>query len=265
MPEGDTVFKLAAFLQPALQGRRLIAGRVRDDHTIDLAGRRVDDVYAHGKHLFILFDDDSLLRSHLGMWGSWHHYAPGERWQRPASQACVVFDVGERVYVCFNARQMELLRRDGVRARKLGIVLGPDLMAADVDGDVIVGRAREIVDPKAPVSDVLLDQRIACGIGNVYKSEVLFLERHHPATPLQALDDTQLAALYRRASTLLNGNRRSGPRIIRRAGDDAGALWVYRRTGRPCLQCDAPIESAALGRDRRSTYWCPQCQPDKGA
>lgn len=261
MPEGDTIFKLAAFLKPALSGRRLVAGTLRGNQPVDLADSEISDVYAHGKHLFIALDQDRLLRSHLGMWGSWHHYAPGEEWQRLRRQASIVLDTGERIYVCFNARQVELLRGRGVSARKLGVVLGPDLLAADVDYDAIIERAHTLTDPDMPVADLLLNQRVACGIGNVYKSETLFVERCHPATPLSSLDDLRLRQLYEHAAQLLDGNCRGGPRITRRAADDAGQLWVYGRTGQPCLRCDTPIESMLFGRGQRSTYWCPQCQP----
>ena len=262
MPEGDTIFKLAAFLQAALAGRRLVGGTLRDNRAVDLTGSEISDVYAHGKHLFIALDQGRLLRSHLGMRGSWHHYASDEQWQRPASQASIVLDTGERIYVCFNALEVELLRANGVRARKLGFVLGPDLMADNVDFDGIIERSHALGEPNMPVADLLLDQRVACGIGNVYKSETLFVERCHPATPLSALDNARLHALYRRAALLLNANRRGGPRITRGAADEAGKLWVYGRTGKPCLQCDTPIESMRFGRGQRSTYWCPQCQPE---
>lgn len=260
MPEGDTVFKVAAYLRPQLQGRRLVAGLVRAGGTLDLAGRCIGEVFARGKHLFIELDDRDLLRSHLGMWGSWHGYAPHEPWQRPRRQAAIVLDTGERVFVCFNPRQVEVLHRAGVRRRRLAVALGPDLLAPGIDFDTVLGRARVIADAQAPIVDALLDQRIAGGIGNVYKSEVLFLEGLDPHTPTGRVGDGALLQLYRRAAELLAGNVRGGPRVTRRAADEAGRLWVYGRTGRPCLRCDAPIRSERLGRGLRSTFWCPVCQ-----
>jgi endonuclease-8 len=87
MPEGDTVHKLAAYLAPELTGRKLVTGMARTTPAVSLADKRIERVYARGKHLFIVFDDHQLLRSHLGMWGSWHGYEPGESWQKPRSQA----------------------------------------------------------------------------------------------------------------------------------------------------------------------------------
>lgn len=261
MSEGDTIAKLAAYLQPVLCDRCIDHGTLRDHPTVDLAGRTVTDVFAHGKHLFIAFDDDHLLRSHLGMWGSWHHYARDEPWQKPERQASIVLQMEDRVYVCFNAAQVELMRKHGVRARHFDITLGPDLLSGPVDYDDIVHRARQLAGPSTPIADVLLDQRIACGIGNVYKSEVLFVEHCHPTTPLGIIDDAGLVSLYGQAATLLRTNVRSGPRITRPAQDDAGELWVYGRTARPCLHCLTPIVSARVGKAQRSTFWCPQCQP----
>ena len=268
MPEGDTVFKLVRYLQPELCQRVLRRGHARATAGVaretDLAGRRIEDVHARGKHLFIAFDDGRLLRSHLGMWGSWHAYAPGEAWRRPAARAGIVLDTGERVFVCFNPQQVELLRRNGVRDHTLRETIGPDLLDPQIDPAVILPRARALAGPDALLIDVLLDQRIASGIGNVYKSELLFLAGYHPATRLQGLDDEALLALYRRAGQLLGGNIAGGPRITRRANDEAGILWVYGRTGQPCHRCDRVIRSAHLGRGMRSTYWCPACQPSAG-
>ena len=260
MPEGDTVFKLAAYLGPALQGRELLAESSITGVRADLRGRRIGEVFAHGKHLFIELDDQCLLRSHLGMWGSWHAYAPGESWQKPVRQASIVLDVGDRVFVCFNALQVELLRSAGVRRRLLGQLLGPDLLQPSPAFDGIVERARAMLVGSTPITDVLLDQRVATGIGNVYKSEVLFVRSLHPLTPLADLADEALTGLYREAATLLGRNVGRGPRITRRAADEAGRLWAYGRTARPCLRCDARIVSARLGRRQRSTFWCPRCQ-----
>jgi endonuclease-8 len=260
MPEGDTVRKLAGYLGPALQGRQLVAGYARTTQSIDLAGSRIGKVFSRGKHLFIELDKDRLLRSHLGMWGSWHVYAPGEPWQKPRRQGCILLDTGEREFVCFNAAAVEILRPAGIRRRVLDVSLGPDLLESPVDYPRILLRAREFASGETPILDVLLDQRVACGIGNVYKSELLFLSGCHPETPLEELSDQRVIRIYTLASRLLGRNTGGGPRVTRMANDDAARLWVYGRAGRPCLRCDGTIRSAKLGKALRSTYWCPRCQ-----
>jgi len=260
MPEGDTVFKLAEYLRRDLQDRELVTGFLRTSQPVDLAGRRIVGVSAHGKHLFIDLDNGLQLRSHLGMWGSWHGYAPRESWQKPRSQAAIILDIGERVFVCFNPLQVEVLRRAGVRRRRLDIALGPDLLAPEPDLGTILIRVHALTVDNAPIVDVLLDQRIASGIGNVYKSEVLFLGGLDPRATIGSLGDGKILGLYRCASDLLGRNLSGGPRVTRRARDAAGTLWVYGRTGRPCLKCHDLIQSSRLGRGQRSTFWCPTCQ-----
>jgi endonuclease-8 len=263
MPEGDTIFKLAAFLAPALSGRRIVSGAAHAATRVTLDGRQVETVYARGKHLFIAFDLAMVLRSHLGMRGSWHHYPPGATWQRPRQQASIVLDVGDRVYVCFNAKQVELVHHHGVREKQLETMLGQDLLGDSVDYGAIVERARTLSDDHRPIADVLLDQRIACGIGNVYKSESLFLRGWHPARPLGSVPNESLQGLYHEARRQLGRNLRGGPRVTRRTADGTGRLWVYGRTAQPCLRCDTPIVSAMLGAQQRSTFWCPRCQADE--
>lgn len=261
MPEGDSVFKLVAYLRPALLGQRLHAASMVKGWDADIRGREVSDVFAHGKHLFFELDRRYLLRSHLGMRGSWHAYASHEPWLKPASQASVVLATDDRRFVCFNALQVEILRSNGVRRRQIEQRLGPDLLDPKPLFDDMVGRVRRLIAGDTPLVDLLLDQRIATGIGNVFKSETLFVARHHPLLRVDALDDAHLLALFEQASVLMKQNVRQGPRVTRRARDEASRLWVYGRTHQPCLNCEDRIVSARLGRNRRSTFWCPSCQP----
>ncbi len=261
MPEGDTIHKLAAYLEPRLCDRVLESVRMADAAAAArCAGQRVEDVYARGKHLFIALDNRLSLRSHLGMYGSWHVYTPGETWRKPRRRASLVLAVGDSDYVCFDAKEVELVASPTVRDRIVGLRLGPDLVADTVTGDELVRRAREIPDPDWLIADVLLDQRVAAGIGNVYKSEVLFIEGLLPQLPVREVDDERIARCFATAADLLRRNLGGGPRVTRFATDGAGRLWVYGRRGLPCLRCDERVESARLGRHHRGTFWCPGCQ-----
>ena len=194
------------------------------------------------------------------MYGAWHRYVDGEAWRKPRTQASLILTTGEHVYVCFNAKEVELVREGGVRARILDARLGPDLTLPEPDIGLAVRRAREFLDAEALLADVLLDQRAACGIGNVYKSEVLFIERRRPQTPFARVSDADLARYYTRAADLLRRNLGGGARATRFENDGAGRLWVYGRRGLPCLRCDGRIEAQRLGRHHRGTFWCPDCQ-----
>jgi endonuclease-8 len=264
MPEGDTVHKLAAYLSPLLTGQRLTLARIRNQPDAALAGRRVTEVSAHGKHLFIHLDDGHVLRSHLGMRGSWYHYRADEAWAKPARQAAIELHVGGQVLVCFNPREVALYRSSSPQRHALAAHLGPDLLSPTLDADRIVTRARILLGANTLLADVLLDQRVAAGIGNVYKSETLFLIGIPPGQTLAQTSDETLRAIYLEAARLLRANIRPGRRVTRRSADAAGSLWVYGRKDQPCHRCGTPIRLTRLGRHLRSTYWCPQCQAEPG-
>ena len=121
------------------------------------------------------------------------------------------------------------------------------------------------------IGEALLDQRALAGIGNVYRSEVLWIDRVSPFATVGDLDDEALARLVATGRRLLVANvadrtPHRGPERMTTAGDRGapGPLYVYRRTGRPCRRCGTPIARAQLGRDLpRSVYWCPACQGAK--
>jgi endonuclease-8 len=262
MPEGDTIHKVAGYLAPRLEGRRIRRLNASDPAMAELcAGRLIRQVLAKGKHLFIELDNDWVLRSHLGMYGSWHRYREGEEWHKPRRQASLEIATEGEVYVCFNAKEVELIQAASVRRRILDTRLGPDLTGpAEIDLAQVVRRARELPGEDWLIADLLLDQRVAAGIGNVYKSEVLFIEGILPQSLPAALSDAQLQRCYATAADLLRRNLGGGPRTTRFEADRAGRLWVYGRAGLPCLRCGERIGAARLGKDHRPTFWCPACQ-----
>ncbi len=261
MPEGDTIHKIKNFLAPRLSGQviddMLFADAAAARRCI---GRRVRDVSARGKHLFIELDHGYAIRSHLGMLGSWHRYAPGGDWQRPRKQLSLSLSTADWEYVCFNAKEVELVRVPSVRERILHGRLGPDLIGDETEPDYLARRARDILDEDALLIDALLDQRVASGIGNVYKSEIMFIEKRSPETRLAAIDDAALGRCFELAADLLRRNLGGGRRITRFENDAASKLWVYGRSELPCLRCDTRISSRRMGRHHRGTYWCPACQ-----
>ena len=260
MPEGDTIHKIAAFMAPRLTGRTVDAVRLGVRAEPRYQGTEVCDVNARGKHLRIELSNGKILRSHLGMHGSWHVYGAGEAWQKPERQASLVLAAGASHWVCFNAKEIEIIDTPGVRHRLLHTRIGPDLIADACDPVLLVRRAREFDDGETLLIDTLLDQRVAAGIGNVYKSEVMFIQRQAPGRRLADTPDEVVAACFIRAAELLRKNLGGGKRVTRFANDAAGRLWVYGRTGRPCHECAAPIASKRMGRHHRGTYWCPRCQ-----
>ena len=256
MPEGDTIHRAANRLRPALEGQvltRFEAPRLTGDRPA--AGERIDGVEARGKHLLVHFSGGLSLRTHMRMTGSWHLYRTGERWQKPAYllRALVEADNGWQA-VCFQAPVVETYRRALGDPTSLA-ALGPDLGAAEPDLDAAVARLAALVEPGTDVADALLDQRIAAGIGNVYKSEVLFLHGLDPFTPVDDVDPATLRRILATAHGLLRANLDSGRRATYRSG-----LAVYGRRGQPCPRCGTPVRMRRQGAAARSTYWCPTCQ-----
>ncbi len=263
VPEGDTIFRAAATLRAALVGKQLVDLEIRRDprgRSGPEPGTEITAVDSNGKHLLMHFGDGHVLHTHMQMTGGWHVNGPGERWRRPAHTARVVVKVADGTSaVCFAAPIVEL-RRDEVgrdrstRAARMLERLGPDLCARGVDLDAVVARVA-MLDPDTELAGALLDQRVAAGVGNVFKSEVCWAERVYPFAPIAALDEPTRRRVYATAQKQLTNNLTRSRRAT--YGD---GLAVYRRAGRPCPRCGATVETGA-DRNRRSTYWCPRCQP----
>jgi formamidopyrimidine-DNA glycosylase len=283
MPEGHTLHRLARAQRAAFAGRPVQVtspqGRFAEQAAM-VDGQVLDDVAAHGKHLFAGFGE-LTVHVHLGLFGK---YAAGEgeppeprgavrmRWvagvdgadradrdpdrdpggaARPAAwtdlrgpTACEVLTPGEV---------------SSIVAR-----LGPDPLARRPDGTTALAR---IARSRAPIAALLMDQQVISGIGNVYRAEILFRHRIPPMLPGRELDRTHAEALWRDLVTLMRAGLRSG-RIVttlpadrdRRTGrvrrDDAH--YVYRRTDLPCRICGTPVRMELLAG--RKLYWCPSCQ-----
>jgi endonuclease VIII len=260
MPEGDTIHRTAATLRRALVGRELRRVEVpRHPPPLPRIGSSVERIEARGKHLLVTTSDGLVVHTHQRMTGSWHLYRPGERWRKSARAARVVLGVPGVVAVCFAAPVVEVLDVDALRRHPVLRRLGPDLCTPEPD----LAEAHHRLggqDPSRPIGEILLDQHVASGIGNVYRCEVLFLHGLHPWTPVGHVGDDTRRSLFAMAARLLRDNLATASRTTV-AGSRAGTLWVYGRAGQPCRRCGTPIERARLGHQARVVDWCPTCQP----
>lgn len=263
MPEGDTVWRTAQRLQRALSGSRLTAAELRVPRfaTADLVGHEVLETVPRGKHVLTRLSGGLTLHSHLGMEGAWRIHAPGQRWNGgPAHQVRAVLCVAEQQAIGYRLPVLELLRTRDEHAA-VGH-LGPDLLG--VDWDQREAERRLLSDPARLVGEALLDQRTLAGIGNVYRSELCFLARVSPWTPVSEVPDPRRLLLL--ARKLLRVNR---DRLRRSTTGEARTdrlLWVYGRAGRPCMRCGTSVRSIESGPVERPrlVYWCPRCQQDSG-
>jgi endonuclease VIII len=272
MPEGDSIHRLASKLGPVLTGRvvqSFTAHRIPDDAAKSLVGHRIVAVEARGKNLLVRFDDERALLVHLRMhgrvsverrprsafWTGLRNTAPEMRLEVRGAAV-----VGRHLPVC---RLLSMSPSQEKRVPALA-QLGPDLLGDTFDEAEALRRfkSQDRHMREREIADVLLDQRIAAGIGNVYKSEILFLEGVHPAVPATSLSDDVVVALYRRARELLLRNVGNGPRKTRPTlGSGRARLWVYGRGGRHCFRCEGPVTRVMSGPDAgRSTYFCERCQ-----
>jgi endonuclease-8 len=272
MPEGDTIFRAARTLHRALAGKTVVRfesmlpalTRVHEDTPV--TGRVLESVAAAGKHLLMRFSGDLVLRTHMRMNGSWHIYRRGERWQRARRDMRIVIASADFEAVGFNIHVAEFVSGDLARHPELGR-LGPDLLADDFDPREAVRRIRE--RQGEPIADVLLNQRAVAGLGNVYKSEVLFACGVNPFLEAGSLSDDDLTRLLGMARRFLRANvvegvapmtTYAGYRRTTNRDNPSERLWVYGRGGKPCRRCGTPISVRSQGANARSTYWCENCQ-----
>ena len=258
MPEGDTIYRTAGRLRAALVGHPLhsVSSTVAAVAEAALAGRVVSEVEARGKNLLMHFDDGRVLYTHMKMTGSWHVYRESDRWAKPSRWAKLILRTEAALAVCFNAPVIELLTPLALKRHRFLSALGPDLLSPSFDFDEVFRRARR--QPHLSLGEALLSQRIACGIGNVYKSETLFLCRQSPFVRLADTPQEGLQTVYDEARRLMQQNLGGGMRDTRRR--DGGRYWVYGRSGQRCRKCGASIQMRRQGDTGRSTYFCPSCQ-----
>lgn len=245
-----------------------LAGVARVDDEAPITGRSIERCEAVGKHLLIHFSGGLALRTHMRMSGSWHLYRPGERWQRPRQAMRVRIDTAEWVVVAFDVQDAELLDAVALARHPTIAALGPDLLAPGFDREAAIERLAAA--GARPIADVLLDQRVVAGIGNIFKSEVLFACRVNPDTVASTLDERTRVCLVDTAVRLMRANTGadSGSGIVTyrslrgvtRHAAPGDTLWVYGRAGKPCRRCGTPIQSVKRPPDARTTYWCTQCQ-----
>jgi endonuclease VIII len=305
MPEGDSLFRLAARLRPLLVAEGHVVRTLElpraDTPTAHLRGRQVTKVWAQGKNLLVRFDEGTVLHVHLQMHGRVRvHRGPDarERAKRARSVAVVVLTMGglgpgiglgaeanegaapvplDTIIVVERAPTARLLRERDLPSDWRLSTLGPDLLGETFDEDEALRRLRSAERADRPLGEVVMDQGAVAGIGNVYKSEVLFRQGLDPFAPVVAFTDEELRGVLRDARVLLQRNVGSRPfagrkdpfykpydvgRVTRdRVEVGKGPVSVYGRRAHACFECGTAIEMARQGEQRRSTYWCPTCQP----
>jgi endonuclease-8 len=254
VPEGDTIHYLASRIRPVLEGRVPDAIATphprfgRDRWPERLAGRAVQSVDAHGKHLFLRFEGDLVIHSHLRMTGSWRVRPAG----RPAPPtAWLVIRRGDHEVMQLRGPVLELMTESRTRFDQRLAGLGPDILAPELDEAEFLRRLRH-EDPTRGIGDALLDQRTIAGIGNLWKSEGCFAAAIDPWRPVGRVSDDEALAIVRETRPRMQASANDGKQDRHRQ--------VYNAAGRPCPRCGGRITARGQGDDNRPTFWCPTCQ-----
>jgi endonuclease VIII len=278
MPEGDTIYRTARALQRTI-GDKVVTGfetglaklaRVNDDTPI--AGRVVEKVESRGKWCLIYFSGDLILATHMLMSGSWHLYHAGERWRMRRNRMRIVIRTADWEAVAFNVQVAEFYAARSLERSSHISKLGPDILSENFTVDDGVARlsayGRE--NPNEEIAQVILNQRVLAGLGNVYKSEVAFAAGVNPFRTMRTITPREMMAMVEIAQRYMQANvadgkdgivTRSGGRSTTHTMDREERLWVYRRQGQECRRCGALLMMRKQGAQARSTYWCPECQP----
>ncbi len=257
MPEGDTILSIAQRLRPVLVGHEL--ERIETPqrrHALDrwpekLFGTRVRSIDTHGKNLFLRFDNDMTVHSHLRMSGRWRIFEQGFDQGKRARAAWLVLETSGHSVVQYNGPILTLMRDSRLRFDPYLRRLGPDILAKELDWPAMLVRLRND-DPTRPVADAIMDQRTLAGIGNLWKNESLYACKIDPWRPMSDMSDEELERIIRMA-------RRMMLREVRHGGRLAGGE-VFEHGGHACRRCGTTIRVRGQWDENRMTYWCPKCQ-----
>jgi endonuclease-8 len=262
VPEGEALHRTAAALRTALVGRAVLSFEApRLDGPVPAAGRVIELVESHAWQLDMVWDDGLILHTNMLLGGVWHLYRTGERWRKPSSQLRVGISVDGFSAVCFGARTVETYREfDTHRHPGFGRP-GPDLCAPEPDRAAAIEALCHYGDLDAPIAEALLDQQVASGIGNVFRSEILWACGQHPFAPVSMLGRDDMERIVNAAIRVLHAHLYPVP------GEpeaQRAPLGVYGRNGQRCPRCGDTVEVRRLGEQARLLYWCPGCQVRRG-
>ena len=269
MPEGHTLHRLADEITATFAGRVVRAGSPQGrfaDSAALVDGQVLEGAEAWGKQLFIGFPAERFVHVHLGLYGTFDVHAGVVDVPAPVGQVRLRL-VGPGGYADLRGATTCALvtqeQRDAVVARS-----GPDPLRDDADPDRAWQRIRR---SRAPIGQLLMDQSVLAGVGNVYRAEVLFRHRVDPMRPGTTLRSGQWRAMWDDLVELMREGVRTGridtvrpehtPEAMGRPprkDDHGGEVYVYRRTGQPCLVCGTAVRTTVL--QQRNLFWCPRCQ-----
>jgi endonuclease-8 len=265
VPEGDTVFRTAARLNQALAGEPLTTTDLRwpELSTLDFRGVTTQEVVSRGKNILQRLANGVTIHSHLRMEGQWRVDATDRLTSHALANPQIRAVVGTATWTAVGKRLGDLHVVETSDEGRLVGHLGPDILGADWDP---AEAARRVHASPTTIAAALLDQRNLAGVGTLYATETLFLERVNPWTPAAELDEAVVAAVVDRAHTLLDAGRRHATQTTTGSQRRGETAWVHARSGRPCRRCGETLRVALVGEAprERTMFYCPRCQGGLG-
>lgn len=268
MPEGHTIHREARLQSQTFVGERLIVwspqGRFSAGAEV-LDGQTLVSIGAWGKHLFYEWGNGQILHVHLGLFGRFRRFDVDPPRPTEGTRLAVAGDSGTQYLsgptIC------ELI--DPERRESIVSNLGPDPLRPDTQGGAVDHIAQRLARRTVPISAALLDQSVIAGLGNVYRSEILFRTGVNPMIKSRELELDRIESIWNDAVRQLMAGERSG-RIVTTDPEDVGRkrrsdiprgerTYVYKRNGESCRRCGATIHRADVAS--RRVWWCPDCQP----
>jgi endonuclease-8 len=254
MAEGPLAHYYAGLLKKTLAGKEVeieISSRKLNPEELKLHGLRVTDVQAHGKQVRIYLSDGRLFLVHLMMWGSWRVYRRGAEWEKPRQRARLILRTKTHEAVAFSAPIVRLLNIEELSLDPICGTLGPDPLRSDFSEAEVLRRFE--LHGGEEIGEVLLNQRVIAGIGNILKNEILFRAGIHPRRMVSRLSKVERMKILRVSVELCR-------LWLREIGSKQRTAWIriYRKSGRPCPNCGSKV--TFFRQAGRITYACPVCQ-----
>jgi DNA-formamidopyrimidine glycosylase len=280
VPEGHTLRRLADELTVAFADRRVRVSSPQGRFAADAAaldGTRLVGADSAGKHLFVELDGERFVHVHLGLIGTFDVHPDVTQVPAPQGQVRLRLAAGPAVGVDDGRPSSYADLRGAItcalvgpgRVTEVTDALGPDPLREDADPDRAWARVRR---SDRSIGDLLMDQSVVAGVGNVYRAEVLFRQRVHPLRPGRTLQVSRFRTIWDDLVVLMREGVRTGridtvrpehtPEAMGRPprrDDHGGEVYVYRRAGQACHVCGAGVRTEGLAG--RNSFWCPRCQP----
>ncbi len=260
MPEGHTVHRIAQRFEKDFLDKkvRVLSPQGRFTDAERISGKKLTAAMAHGKQMFLSFGKQ-IVRIHLGIYGKWNFQLFDATPPEPKGQVRARFLIPDELADLRGPTACEVIDGDGLR--EVLLKLGPDPLRSDRDsGDRFI---LKVTSSGRSIAELLMDQSVVAGIGNVYRAELLFRAKLNPLATGKTLSQQTVESIWLDAKKLMPIGVRTGLMLTRDGflrGKPALAdrYYVYKRQGEPCRECGQPISLKVLSG--RKLYWCRRCQ-----